>query len=193
MSKQINIFIFLCLASIGILGLIGCSDTSTYDVIIANGTIVDGTGKPGYTSDVGIIGETIAKIGKLSKAKSENRIDATGLIVAPGFLDAHSHSDSALRSSKFRTNENFVRQGVTTCFFGVDGYWIPKTATSFLRAAKKNGVGTNWVFYTGHNGIRRVVMRMENRAPTSEELEEMKALVKQGMEMGAVGLSSGLR
>lgn len=192
MSNRFSIFTALCLVSIGIFVLAGCSDTSSYDVILANGTVVDGTGKPGYSSDVGIRGETIAKIGNLKKAKSENRIDATGLVVAPGFLDAHSHSDSTLRSPKFRTNENFIRQGVTTCFFGVDGSWTPRTAGNFLKATKKNGVGTNWVFYMGHNGIRRAVMRMENRAPLEEELEEMKTMVKQGMEMGAVGLSSGL-
>jgi N-acyl-D-amino-acid deacylase len=97
-----------------------------------------------------------------------------------------------LKSPKYRTNENFIRQGVTTCIFGVDGYWSPKTAENFLKATKKNGVGTNWAFYMGHNGIRQAVMKMENRAPTAEELEKMKAMVKQGMEMGAVGLSSGL-
>jgi N-acyl-D-aspartate/D-glutamate deacylase len=192
MLNRIDIYKFLCLVLIGMVGLIGCADTSSYDVIIVNGTIVDGTGKARYAGDVGIRGETIAKIGNLSKAKSENRIDATGLIVAPGFLDPHSHSDRTLRSPKYRTNENFVRQGVTTCFFGVDGYWRPKTAENFLKATKKSGVGTNWVFYMGHNGIRQAVMRMENRAPTPEELEKMKAMVKQGMEMGAVGLSSGL-
>ena len=83
MLNRVDVFRFLCLVLIGIMGLIGCADTSSYDVIIANGTIVDGTGKPGYIGDVGIRGETIAKIGNLSKAKSENRIDATGLIVAP--------------------------------------------------------------------------------------------------------------
>jgi N-acyl-D-aspartate/D-glutamate deacylase len=192
MLDRINILKLLCLVLIGIGGLIGCADTSSYDVIIANGTIVDGSGKPGYEGDVGIRGETIAKIGNLSKAKSENRIDATGLIVAPGFLDPHSHSDRTLRSPKYRTNENFIRQGVTTCFFGVDGYWSPKIAGNFLKSTKKNGVGTNWVFYMGHNGIRREVLGMDNRAPTDEELEKMKAMVNRGMEMGAVGLSSGL-
>ncbi|MBN1223247.1 MAG: D-aminoacylase [Candidatus Aminicenantes bacterium] len=183
---------FLCLALPALLGLFGCYDTSTFDVIIANGTIVDGTGKPEYKNDVGILGDTIVKIGNLSRAKTGKRIDASGLIVAPGFIDAHSHSDRAIRSSKYRANENFIRQGVTTCLFGVDGFWNLKTAESFFKAAEKNGVGTNWAFYAGHNGIRQSVMRMENRAPTPEELDKMKSLVKKAMEMGAIGLSSGL-
>lgn len=177
---------------LGLVWISGCAGTNSYDVIIEKGTIVDGTGRPGYKNDIGISEGAIAKIGDLSKARAETRIDASGMIVAPGFIDAHSHCDERLENPKIKANENFVRQGVTTCVFGVDGRATPESIRKKMAVFAKQGVGTNYAYYVGFNTVRQAVLGDENRAPTADELERMKALVKEGMEMGAVGLSSGL-
>lgn len=189
--RRQNIFISGVM-SISTLWFVGCADTSTYDVIIENGTIVDGTGKAAYRSDVGIRDEIIAKIGNLSQAETAKRIDATDLVVAPGFIDAHSHANHGLRDPELSANEGFLKQGVTTCIFGVDGASTPSAIKVQIEIFEQQGAGTNYAFYVGHNGIRQAVMGMENREPTLEELEQMKAMVKEGMEMGALGLSTGI-
>jgi len=169
-----------------------CSGTLTYDVIIENGILVDGTGGARYKSDVGVRGGKIAKIGDLSKAQSPKRIDATDLIVAPGFIDAHSHADRALGNQETAGNEIFVTQGVTTSIFGIDGRSLPEQIKSQIEKFTRQGVGTNYAYFVGHNSIRSAVIGRENRPPTDEEMERMKAMVKEGMELGALGLSTGL-
>lgn len=181
-----------CFTIVGLFWFGGCADTSSYDVIIEKGTIIDGTGNQSYQGDVGIRDGIIAGIGNLSNAIADKRINAKGLIVAPGFIDAHSHSDQGMTRLKLRANENYIRQGVTTCIFGVDGRATPDSIKQQIETFERQGVGTNYAFYVGHNTIRREVMGMENRKPTAKELERMKVMVKQGMQLGALGLSTGL-
>jgi N-acyl-D-amino-acid deacylase len=163
----------------------------TYDIIIRNGRVMDGSGNPWVNAEIGISQGKIAAIGDLSKASAKTTIDARGLLVTPGFIDMHSHCDSGFASPALRSNEPWVRQGVTTVMVGVDGRgtWEPeKTAKPW----QQTGTGTNYAFYVGHNSIRKTVMGIENRAPTPAELEKMKALVKEGMENGDFGISTGL-
>lgn len=109
------------------------------------------------------------------------------------FIDVHNHSDESINDPSKRLNEGFIRQGVTTIVGGPDGFWAPSTLKELIKAYDSLGVGTNVAFYVGHNGIRRQVMKEDQqRLPTSDELDQMKALVKEGMELGAIGLSTGL-
>ena len=162
-----------------------------YDVIIRNGRVMDGSGNPWFLAEIGIRQGKIAAIGNLSQASAKTAIDAHGLLVTPGFIDMHSHCDNGFANSSLRSNEPWVRQGVTTVMVGVDGNgtWEPQKAA---QPWQETGTGTNYAFYVGHNRIRRSVMGIDDRAPTPEELEKMKEFVKQGMENGAFGFSTGL-
>lgn len=184
-----------------------------YDVLIRGGHVIDGTGSPARGADVGIRNATIAAVGDLSAAAADRTIDASGLVVAPGFIDVHTHVAYALTDSAKRLNEAFLRQGVTTVVGGPDGAFSPGMIRLLLPSYKKHGIGTNIAFYVGHNGVRLIAMgevgrpltvekvqraskreesEIYRRSPTDEEMEQMKALVQEGMEMGAVGLSTGL-
>jgi len=164
-----------------------------FDVLITGGTVVDGSGEPSYLADVGILGGEIVFVGDASGAEATDTIDATGLVVAPGFIDVHSHTDAPITNRpELKLNEGVVRMGVTTIVGGPDGYLAPEGMAQIIDGVGTNGTGTNVALYVGHNGIRRAVMGNEQRAPTEAELEQMRALVRQGMEMGAVGLSTGL-
>jgi N-acyl-D-aspartate/D-glutamate deacylase len=169
-----------------------CSTAPSYEIIIENGTVVDGTGNPAYPADIAISGGKIAKIGDLKDDSATVRLDASDLVVAPGFIDLHSHADRGLMDPELKENKGFITQGVTTCVFGIDGSYTPSVIERIIVTFEKQGVGTNYAFYVGHNGVRREVMGMEDRAPTFEELDQMKALVREAMEHGAFGLSSGL-
>ncbi len=162
-----------------------------YDVIIRNGRVMDGTGNPWFAADIGIRDGKIAALGQLAGASASRTIDAHGLLITPGFIDLHTHCDRGFDNPALRANEPWLRQGVTTVMVGVDGNgsWEPsKVAAPWL----STGLGTNVAFYVGHNAIRKSVMGIENRAPTPAELQKMEALVRQGMENGALGLSTGL-
>lgn len=162
-----------------------------YDLLIARGTVIDGSGAPGYRADVAIAGDRIALISRQSIAPTRARrtIDATGLIVAPGFIDLHAHLEPLLRMPDA---ESHVRQGVTTAVGGPDGGG-PWPFAQYLDSAQTLGLGMNVAFLTGHNTIRRTVMGLDNRAPTAPELERMRGMVAQAMHEGAFGLSTGLR
>lgn len=162
-----------------------------YDTIIRNGRVMDGTGNPWFRADVGIAQGKIAALGNLGSATASRIIDAHGLLVAPGFIDMHTHCDQGFADPALRGNEPWIRQGVTTVMLGVDGRgsWDPaKTAASWL----STGVATNFAFYVGHNLIRQTVMGIDDRAPLQAELEKMTTYVRQGMENGDFGLSTGL-
>jgi N-acyl-D-aspartate/D-glutamate deacylase len=170
-----------------------CSSPEPYDVVLVGGTVVDGSGAPSRRADVGVHEGTIVKIGDLSGAEEAKRIDVTGLVVAPGFIDVHSHTAEAIAVEDKRWNEGVLRMGVTTVVGGPDGGFTPSQIRELTARYAKQGIGTNVAFYVGHNGIRREVMKdSQRRPPTKEELSSMKALVREGMELGAVGLSTGL-
>jgi N-acyl-D-amino-acid deacylase len=160
----------------------------TYDVVIRNGRVVDGTGNPAFFADVAIKNGHIARIGRVAgKAKAE--IDAAGLIVAPGFIDVHTHADEVADMPRA---ENFVRMGVTSLVAGNCGNSTLNVARLF-RAVERANVAVNVATLVGHNSVREKAMGGSfDRPPTPEELARMKALVKQAMEDGAVGLSTGL-
>jgi N-acyl-D-aspartate/D-glutamate deacylase len=181
-----------CLAFL-LLATCGCHSPERYDVVVRGGTVVDGTGAPGIEADVGILDGKIAAVGDLSNADAAEDIDAGGLVVSPGFIDVHSHTAEAISDPEKRINEGVVRMGVTTVVGGPDGSLAPAQIRKLVAFYEKQGIGTNVAFYVGHNGIRREVMKdSQRREPTPEELEAMKALVREGMELGAVGLSTGL-
>ena len=161
-----------------------------YDILILNGTVIDGTGNTPFTADIGIDGDKIRRIGNLSGSSACRVIDATGLFVMPGIIDVHNHADAELL--EMPDAPNLVRQGITTVVTGnCGGSAYP--VGEFFSALEEKGSALNVVHLIGHNTIRREVMGMEARAPTEEELAEMKELVRLGMEEGAVGLSTGLK
>jgi N-acyl-D-aspartate/D-glutamate deacylase len=164
-----------------------------YDLVLAGGTVVDGSGAPSRRADVAVQAGTIVKIGDLSGVDESKRIDVSGLVVAPGFIDVHSHTAEAIAVADQRWNEAVLRMGVTTVVGGPDGGFAPSRIQELTASYAKQGIGTNVAFYVGHNGIRREVMKdSQRRRPSKEELSAMKALVREGMELGAVGLSTGL-
>ena len=171
--------------------------TETADLMIIGGVIVDGSGDPPRTGTVVIAGNGIVTVGGAAAdgggAQAADTIDASGLVVAPGFIDVHNHTPPAIVLPGNRLNEGFVRQGVTTVFGGPDGAFAPAHIRRFSELYAAQGIGTNVAFYIGHNGIRNEVMgEDQQRAPTDAELETMRALVREGMELGAFGLSTGL-
>lgn len=162
---------------------------TTYDVVIINGTVVDGTGAPRYRADVAIDEGRIALIDRdgIDPALGETVIDADGQVVTPGFIDNHAHVQQTI--AEYPLAENFLRQGITTLVASLhsgDQPWPLEDFATSLEAAP------NFAFFAGHSWTRKQVMAMEDRAPTPEELEEMKALVDQSMREGALGLSTGL-
>lgn len=166
---------------------------ATVDVIIRGGTIYDGgEGKP-FVGDVAIRGDQIVYVGKSGRHKAGKVIDAKGMIVAPGFIDPHTHADSFIRSpdKAVRVNAAWLNQGATTVMIGVDGSGTPDVAEDSGKLAA-SGIGTNIVPFVGFGPVRQRVLGQDARAPSPAELDRMKALVAKGMCEGAVGLSSGL-
>jgi N-acyl-D-amino-acid deacylase len=163
----------------------------TYDLIITGGTVVDGTGAPGYRADVAITGGRITAISRsaIDASRARRRIDASGLIVAPGFIDLHAHLDPIL---VLPDAESHVRQGVTLAVGGPDGGGESPIGPYLSRVGEQK-LGLNVAFLTGHNTIRRAVMGTANRAPTPDELQRMRSMVAVSMGQGAFGLSTGLR
>ena len=191
MNRLVPTFCFLLL-----INAVDCFSKSIIDhadIVIENGHIYDGNGSTPYVADIAVKDKRIVFIGDSRAIKAKQRIDAKGLIVAPGFIDAHSHTGEYMVKPENRLNENTLMQGVTTIVFGADGMYSPKILQQKISLFQTQGIGTNVGFYVGHNGIRKAVMgENQNRAPNKNELSEMKALVHKGMEMGAVGLSTGL-
>lgn len=168
---------------------LSCTDKQQYDILILNGEVYDGSGNAPFNADIAIKDSTIVSIGDLSELKAARIIDAKGMAVAPGFIDMHAHLDPILNLSDC---ESHIRQGVTTALGGPDG-GSPWPMKSFMDTLSQIGVGMNVAYLVGHNRIRKNVMALENRAPTAEELQEMKAQVQQAMDDGAYGISTGLK
>jgi N-acyl-D-amino-acid deacylase len=197
-----------------------------WDILIANGQIVDGSGLPWFRGDVAIQGDRVAAVGTLTGAEARQRIDAAGKVVAPGFIDAHVHGDLMLLADPL--HEPAIRQGVTTYLLGQDGVAMapasPATlnymrhytagfsgnpdlsATSLGSAHRANGFlsmaeylaafdrrsAVNVACLVPNGNVRMEVMGLATRPPTADELKQMGRLVREAMEQGAVGLSSGL-
>ena len=161
----------------------------TYDVVITGGTLVDGTGAPARRADLAIRDGKIAVIGTISPSSAKETIDATGLIVAPGFIDVHTHADSIADRP---LAPNFVRMGVTSVVAGNCGGSALDVAAALAKIAETR-VAVNFATLIGHNAVRSAVLGRENRDPSLAELTKMKGLVWKAMADGAVGFSTGLQ
>ncbi len=184
------------LISIVFLGLAACSDNTpdsgeSYDVLILNGMVYDGSLAPGSVRNIGVTGDRIVSIDATADASAVTIIDASGLTVTPGFIDPHTHADDDLFSPPGNQNANFLTQGVTTVFIGNDGSGIEDRAANVAKM-REQGIGTNAAFFSGHGAARRAAMGLENRAPTEDEMDAMRRFVAADMEAGALGLSTGL-
>ena len=160
-----------------------------FDTILTGGHVVDGAGNPWYRADVGITGDRIAAIGDLRAAQSKQRVDVSGFIVAPGFIDIHSHT---VRNLVENPNlENMVRQGITFAMDGQDGGSpLPLQPSMDKVAASRPVVNFGW--FVGHGSIRTMAMGLVNRKASPEELQRMKEIARAAMLDGAFGLSTGL-
>jgi dihydroorotase/N-acyl-D-amino-acid deacylase len=184
-----------------------------YDVVVRNGHIIDGTGSPWYAGDIAIRGGRIAALGKLDGASAKRTIDARGMVVAPGFIDMLGQSELTILVDPHLPSK--IYQGITTEItgegstitpitdalvkadrvayehYGVQPTW--RTLREYFARLRKQGMGINLATYVGATQVRRVVIGDDDRAPTAAELERMKALVRDAMHDGAVGLSTSLQ
>ena len=171
-----------------LLPCISYSQTS-YDIVIRNGKIIDGTGNSWFYGDIGVKDGKIKSVGKLDPASATKVVDATGLIIAPGFIDVHGHIEGGIMSRP--TAENYIYDGVTTVITGNCGGSSTNLKNYFARIdSLKPSINVASLY--GHNTVRAEVMGRDNRKPTEEEQKKMEALVEQAMKDGAVGLSTGL-
>ena len=195
-----------------IAGIFSCSEPQSFDILIKNGYVLDGSGEKGFTGDVGINADTIAAIGDLGDARGKLEIDGSDLTVAPGFINMLSWANVALIEDG--RSQSDVRQGVTLEVMGegrsmgplnekmaanmaegqqsitYDVSW--RTLGEYMNFLEKKGVSTNIASFVGNGTVREYVMGYENRVPTEEELAQMEGLVQKAMEEGAVGLSTSL-
>lgn len=160
-----------------------------FSILIKDGFILDGTGNPWYKGDIGIDGNRIAEIGDLSDKRAGITIDAAGLMVSPGFIDVHTHCDRGI--VEVPTVDNYIHQGVTTVIGGNCG-GHPYPLSQLFRKLEENGMSVNFGCLVGHNTIRREVMELKMEPPTSAELGRMETLIRQEMEEGSLGFSTGL-
>ncbi len=190
--------------------VLGADPTSEpIDLLIRNGRIVDGTGNPWFHGDVAVRGDRIVGVGRILKAAAKREIDAKGLVVAPGFIDMHSHSDFVLFEDGDAQSK--IRQGVTTDVLGEGGSAGPflnqlsprsvtikgesvalRTMGDYFDAIDRAGVSINVASYVGLGQVWECVMGRSHRRPTADEFAEMKKLIAQAMQDGAFGLSSML-
>lgn len=160
-----------------------------YDLVLRNGRVVDGSGSPWYRADVAIRGDTIVSIATSITEPAERVIDVGGQVIAPGFIDIHTHARSGIFDVP--TADNYVRQGVTTLIEGPDGS-SPVPLKPFLDKLEALPKSVNIGTFIGQGTVRAAVIGNVNRKPDAAELEKMRGLVEQGMKDGAFGLSSGL-
>ncbi len=184
--------IFSTLAAL-MFSFVVCQEKSAedFDILITKGVIVDGSGNSAYEADIGITGDTIVEIGDLTGKTAMKTIDAEGLVVSPGFIDIHTHCDEGLGEVDSNVNLNYLIQGTTTVQTGPDGLGTFKIAE--IKAKWENlGIGTNVIPLVGFGVVRKEVMGVEARKASSEEIEEMKEIIRQAMREGAWGMSIGL-
>ncbi len=162
---------------------------SDYDIIIRKARVIDGTGNPWFRADIGIRGGHIAKVGPLGQATASREIDARERIVAPGFIDVHTHVEKTVE--KLPRGDNFLLDGVTTIVTGNCG-GSELMIGDWLARLDKAGLGLNVGTLIGHNSVRAEVMGTANRPAKADDIERMQALVERGMREGAFGFSTGL-
>jgi len=179
---------------------VAAQQPGSYDLVIRHARVLDGTGNPWFPADIGVRNGRIVAVGSLEGATAARVIDASGKYVAPGFIDIHSHADDGssprggLRdaSAEIRSAPNLVSQGITTVVVNHDGR-SPLPIAEQRALLEKNGIGVNAMLLVGHGTVRSRVMGQDVRRPaTMDEVARMRALVRQGLLEGAVGLSAGL-
>jgi N-acyl-D-amino-acid deacylase len=180
---------FVAVACLELFGASGRAQAPRYDILITGGTLVDGSGAARRRGDVAIKDGRIAAVGLLSKTTATQVIDVTGLVVAPGFIDVHTHADDIADTPRA---ENFVRMGVTSVVAGNCGGSALDVGEA-LTNIRQAGIAINFATLVGHNTVRRAVMGTANRDATIAELSKMKSLVWRAMADGAVGFSTGLQ
>ena len=205
--------VFAILGCVSFLMATGSAQTTQYDVLIKNGRIVDGSGRPGYNADIAIKDKRIARIGNLPNATAAKTIDAGGMVVAPGFIDMLGQSETYLLIDPRGMSK--VMMGVTTEITGEGESIAPinerqikeqedflkrfnltidwRTLDEYFRRLEKQGTGLNLGTFVGATQIREYVVGFDNRSPTPAELESMKKLVADAMREGALGLSTSLQ
>lgn len=197
MSMHLNLVSTTCSAQsrllFFVLFLIFSISLPADEILIRGATVYDGTPRPGQVLDVLISGNRILKVGASIKptAGVVRIIDASGMVLAPGFIDLHNHSDSSIVAERTRLNRNFITQGVTTIVTGNCGGGETDIKTLY-QLIDKNGAGTNVIHLIPHGSIREIVMKNAERAPTPDELSQMKKLIDREMQSGAWGMSTGL-
>ncbi|MBM3790413.1 MAG: amidohydrolase family protein, partial [Acidobacteria bacterium] len=189
----------ICLAlfaiALSMVGVAGRAQGPEFDLIIRNGRVFDGSLRPAFAADVAVKDGAIVQIGPSIRGSAAGTIDARGLHVSPGFIDLHTHVDRGMYFAENRACLNYLYQGVTSIVVGQCGSsaWnIFEQAEDQMNRWSTEGIGPNAALLVGHGTVRSIVLGQENRAPTGEELARMKALVRQAMEQGASGLSTGL-
>jgi N-acyl-D-amino-acid deacylase len=171
--------------------LVAALQPASFDVLIVNGRLLDGSGAASKQAAVGIRDGRIVSVGALAGAAAVRTIDAGGRIVAPGFIDVHSHAAETLTRPELRQAQPILAQGVTTIVVNPDGGGPVDLAKQRDELAR-GGIGPNVALLIGHGSVRRAVLGAAARAPTDEELARMQDLIRHGMNDGAFGLSSGL-
>lgn len=168
-----------------------CRKSYDFDLIIRNGVILDGTGKPRFNADVGVKNQQISVIGNLKNQSAYKTIAADGLFVTPGFVDVHSHSEKRLLSNP--KAESKIRQGVTSEICGQDGgSFPPDEFPSVFKKYEEAGIAVNVGFFVGQGTLRKLVIGSSDRPATSDEIDQMKSLAAKAFKHGAFGISSGL-
>lgn len=176
-----RLLLALCLAA-----ALGAAD---FDLLIRNARVVDGTGNPWFRADVGVKDGKIAAVGRLAQAGATREIDARDRVLAPGFIDIHTHLENDVE--KLPGGDNYVMDGVTTAVTGNCGGSYRDLAEAFARL-EELGIGLNVASLVGHNTVRNQVMGSANRQATPEEIAAMQELVEKAMRDGAAGFSTGL-
>ena len=163
------------------------------DILIRGGMLIDGTGTAARRADVGITGDRITFVGNASAARVAfgRSIDATGLVVTPGFIDPHTHTSGDLSNAQRKNNLPYLMQGVTTVITNNDGGG-PIDIARLVSTWTAGGIGTNAATYIGQGSVRGAVMGSTDAKPTPAQMDSMKAIVARGMDAGAIGLSTGL-
>jgi N-acyl-D-amino-acid deacylase len=210
--RKLNFLLAFTLLFAATCQLLAQSPTATFDLVITNGHIIDGTGSPWYSGDIGIRDGKVAAIGNLTTAPRKRTIDAAGKVVAPGFIDMLGQSEYSILVEPRLPSK--IYQGITTEITGEGDSIAPvndaiiqsersnyehyhitpdwRTFRQYFARLEKQGMGINLASYVGATQVRRMVLGDDNKQPTPEQLEQMKALVRDAMKDGTVGVSTAL-
>ncbi|MBL4580505.1 MAG: amidohydrolase family protein [Gammaproteobacteria bacterium] len=184
MTKHSLQSLFICTL---VLTLFACSEPVTYDLLLRGGTVVDGSDSPPFIADVAITDDRIVAVGDLNASSATVELDVSGLVVAPGFINIHSHA----QTDGLPTAVNMLSQGVTSEIINADGSG-PVDLQAQLNSLESGGLAVNVGAMIGFNSVWREVVGMEEVRPSSDQIQAMQALVQQGLESGGWGISAGL-